>query len=135
MKPAKVAKPNWNKIREILYERSGGYCEVSGRVLDPATFSAHHRLPKRMGGRNYNPFRDALFNLLALDPATHNAAPRGGRSVHGNSDWSQPCGYLLWDSQDPFDEPFLLMGREWVYLTADGQHSKEKPRARLVIPA
>jgi hypothetical protein len=116
VKPAKV---NWKKVREFLLTRSEGYCEVSGRVLDPATFDVHHRRNKGMGGTT-RPDRDALWNLLALDPATHNAAVRGERSVHGSTTWSNPCGYLLWQTEDPAVREFLLHGRDWVKIGPDG---------------
>jgi hypothetical protein len=116
VKPAKV---NWKKVREFLLTRSGGYCEVSGRVLDPDTFDVHHRRNKGMGGTT-RPDRDALWNLLALDPATHNAAVQGARSVHGSTTWSNPCGYLLWQAEDPAVREFLLHGREWVKIGPDG---------------
>jgi hypothetical protein len=117
-------KPNWKQLREQLLERSGGYCEVSGRVLDPETFDAHHRRPKRMGGTS-RPDTDLLSNLLALDPGTHNAAARGARSVHGSSLWSMACGYLLHDDAIPALAPVLIMGRRWVLL---GEHGEYVPQ-------
>lgn len=112
--------PNWTKIREALWTRSGGFCEVSGRTLDPETFDAHHRRPRGIGG-TYRPLTDSLCNLLALDPEVHNGAPW---SVHQNSTWSRPRGYLL--SSHMADEvleiaPVLYRGKEWLILAENGQ--------------
>lgn len=38
-----MTRTNWPKIREQLWERSGGRCEATGTPLDPETFDAHHR--------------------------------------------------------------------------------------------
>lgn len=130
----KLPKPNWEDLRTRLYERSRGYCEVSGRLLDPATFSAHHRRNKGMGGTS-RADRDALWNLLALDPATHNAAPRGARSVHGSPEWSMPCGYLLYQHQDPLLEPILLMGKRWVLLGETTEYIEMPRPASLFAPS
>src|SRR4051812_16008653 len=91
----KNAAPNWKMLRKALWERSAGYCEVSGLRLDPDTFDAHHRRNKGMGGTTRLD-RDSLQNLLAVDPAVHNAAAAGARSIHASKTWSQPRGYLLW---------------------------------------
>lgn len=107
--------PEWEKLRELLWARSGGYCEISGRPLDQETFDAHHRRLKGMGG-TYRPLTDSLCNLLALDPEVHNGAPW---SVHQNSKWSRPRGYLL--SAHVEDAamaitPVLYRGQKWVVL-------------------
>jgi hypothetical protein len=124
--PRHRPKANWKELRKQLLERSQGYCEVSGRVLDPETFDAHHRRNLGLGGTS-RPDADALWNLLAVDPATHNAAARGARSVHGSPDWSMPCGYLLYQHQDPLLEPILLMGKRWVLLDGTTEYV-EMPR-------
>lgn len=110
--------PEWAKIREQLWERSGGFCEVSGRPLDQESFDAHHRRLKGMGG-TYRPLTDSLCNLLALDPEVHNGAPW---SVHQNPRWSRPRGYLLSahvDDDAMAATPVLYRGREWVVLLDD----------------
>lgn len=116
----KRTDPAWEKLREVLWSRSGGYCEVSGRPLDREAFDAHHRRLKGMGG-TYRPLTDSPCNLLALDPEVHNGAPW---SVHQNSLWSRPRGYLL--SAHVADEvleitPVLYRGREWALLAENGQ--------------
>jgi hypothetical protein len=114
-------RPNWRQLREQLWERSGGFCEISGVALDAETFDAHHRRNLGAGGTS-RPDADLLTNLLALDPAIHNAAPSRALSVHGNAAWSMPLGYLLYQVQVPADEPVYLRECEWVLLTEDGRY-------------
>jgi hypothetical protein len=111
-------RPNWTRIRDLLWERAEGRCEVSGRTLDRDTFDVHHRLNKGMGGTT-RWFRDDPTNLLALDPAVHNGSPA---SVHGSRPWSEMRGYLLpkllaWP---PDVMPVYLHGVRWVFLSSDG---------------
>lgn len=109
---------DWARLRAALWTRCGGRCEVSGIPLDRDTFDAHHRQNKGMGGTR-RAHRDALSNLLALDPIVHNGGPL---SVHGRRGWSQPRGYLLskLDPLPPAARPVLLHGARWVWLTDDG---------------
>jgi hypothetical protein len=116
----KRAKPNWSDLREALWERCGGVCEVSGQPLDRDTFDAHHRRNKGMGG-TYRPDTDTLPNLLALAPFVHNLSPG---SVHGNPDWSMPRGYLLHQGAANLHlVPVLLHGKLWVMLTPTGLYA------------
>jgi len=112
--------PNWPRLRDQLWERSQGRCEVSGLALDRDTFDVHHRLNKGMGGTT-RPWRDALTNLLALDPLIHNGGPM---SVHANRPRSEQRGYLLpkllmWP---PAFMPVYLHGVRWVFLTDVGDY-------------
>lgn len=123
-----ATRPNWTVIREALWQRSGGRCEVSGIPLDPDTFDAHHRRNKGMGGTDRDD-RDALTNLLALDPAVHNGGPS---SVHGSRRVSQARGYLLPKHVDyPGMWPVLLHGRRWVLLGGDGRYYPAPASLRL----
>lgn len=111
--------PNWKIIREKLWKRSEGLCEVSGLPLNPDTFDAHHRRNKGMGG-TYRPDTDSLSNLLALDPDVHNGGPQ---SVHGRRPWSEERGYLLpKDLERAVTWPVLIHGRRWVYLLSTGEY-------------
>lgn len=113
-----TSRPNWERIRAALWERSDGQCEVSARPLDPDAFHVHHRMNKGMGG-TVRWFRDDLTNLLALDPQIHNEGPR---SVHGRRPWSEQRGYLIpkLASYPPSVMPVWLHGVRWVHLTSDG---------------
>lgn len=111
----KVPAPNWKWIREQLWERCGGFCEVSGVPLDPETFDVHHRRNGGMGGTR-RADKHSLPNLLAVTPAVHNAAPHGEVSIHGNPEWSMPLGYLLYQNQDPAVERVVIYGLREVIL-------------------
>lgn len=87
----KRAPANWFALREALWTRCQGRCEVSGRPLDRETFDAHHRRNKGMGG-TYRPDTDTLPNLLALDPQVHNGGPG---SVHADRPRSEEYGWLV----------------------------------------
>lgn len=111
-----MTKTNWALLREQLWERSHGLCEVSGVRLDYEAFDAHHRRPKGMGGTDRED-KDWLSNLLATDPAVHNGGPQ---SVHGRPTWSRPRGYLL-PKNVPWAGmvPVLYRGRFWFMLGDD----------------
>jgi hypothetical protein len=109
-------KANWKQIRKVLWERSDGFCEVSGLPLDFDTFDAHHRRKKGMGGTSRLD-TDSLPNLLALDPGVHNHGPR---SVHALSTLSLQAGWLLHQDADPAKAPVMYRKREWVVLLPDG---------------
>lgn len=112
--------PDWNRLRDALWERAEGRCEVSARPLHRDRFDAHHRMNKGMGG-TYRSWRDDLSNLLALDPLIHNGGPG---SVHARRPWSEQRGYLLpkllaWP---PTVMPVYLHGVRWVFLTSGGDY-------------
>lgn len=114
---------DWKKIREVLWERSVGRCEVSGQPLDPDTFDAHHRRNKGMGGTSRADV-DNLTNLLALDPIVHNGGPQ---SVHGRRRWSEARGYLIPKHASELDRwpvwlPLGHQGWRWMLLGMDGQY-------------
>lgn len=110
--------PNWKELRDRLWTRSNGFCEVSGVPLDFDTFDAHHRRPKQMGG-TYRLDTDTLANLIAVDPIVHNGH---ANSVHQSPGWSRPRGYLLHGNTAPDEEPLLYQGRTWLILRANGTH-------------
>lgn len=110
---------DWAKIREQLFERSDGRCEVSGWALDFDTFDVHHRRNRGMGGTDRPDVHDA-DNLLALNPVVHNGGPQ---SVHERRAWSEQRGYLIPKHLDhPGMVSVLLFGRRWVFLGKDGQY-------------
>jgi hypothetical protein len=115
----KRPNPEWQTIRQQLWERSGGVCEVSGVPLDFETFDAHHRRNKGMGGTS-RPDTDSLSNLLALDPLVHNG---GSQSVHGRRGWSEYRGYLIpKNALRASGFPVLIRGRWWVFLLSNGSY-------------
>lgn len=120
---------DWGPIRELLWKRSGGRCEVSGRPLDPETFDVHHRRNKGMGGTS-RPDRDAVWNLLALDPVIHNGGPQ---SVHGRRKWAQDRGFLIPKNVNRIRLwPVKLHDTTWVLLRPDGEYHYFPARAGTV---
>jgi len=126
----KRADPNWRQLRETLWVRCDGFCEVSGRPLDFETFDAHHRRPKGMGG-TYRPDTDTAANLLALDPEVHNGA---SWSVHQRPSWSRPRGYLLRNVvEEARLEPLLYRGRTWMILDEEGTMGELSNRSQRYL--
>lgn len=94
---------------------------MSGRPLNEDTFDAHHRRLKGMGGTS-RPDRDALFNLLALDPEVHNGGPQSVHGRGGYDGWSMVNGYIV---PKHCDTPGLVKvklydGREVLLTRAGG---------------
>jgi len=135
----KRPRADWKALRELMWARCGGLCEVSGRPLDFDTFDLHHRRNKGMGGTSRLD-TDLPSNLLALDPIVHN----GGReSVHADRRGkSGPNGWLVSKfNDDPGSVPVLLavgrQGWQWCILTDAGLRvpiSPLRPRSRIVQP-
>jgi hypothetical protein len=110
---------DWGKIREQLFERCSGRCEVSGWALDFEAFDVHHRRNRGAGGTSRPDVHD-LDNLLALNPVIHNGGPQ---SVHGRRRWSELNGYLVPKHLDhPGMVPVLIHARAWMMLGKDGQY-------------
>lgn len=116
------------RVRALVLDRCGGYCEVSGRPLGERV-EVHHRRPGGHGGTGRDGQHEAT-NLLALLPEVHNLRPD---SVHGSPAWSRPLGYLLPNScVEPALVPVLLHGRRWVFLTRAGQY-QDVPAGLLAL--
>jgi hypothetical protein len=125
----KRTDPRWGHLREVLWTRSGGFCEISGWSLDFETFDAHHRRPKGIGG-TYRELTDSPANLLALLPLVHNIHPK---SVHGAPAWSRPRGYLLpgnWSDETMLASPVLYRGHTWMILQQEGELAQPNGRAQ-----
>jgi hypothetical protein len=118
---------NWTDLRERLWTRCAGRCEVTGRPLDPRSWAAHHRRKKGMGGTS-RPDVHTLPNLMAV---THEAHNLSRPSVHLDPAWANERGYLVpwWGA--PRLEPVWLFGRQWVFLTDDGRY---RPLTTLAPP-
>jgi len=98
-------------VREALYRRTNGYCDVCGLVMAEDEMAAHHRKRRsQVGGWN-------LANLLGCHHGCHNL---GTRSIHANPYWAHRYGYLLM-SWEPDSKPVFLHHAYWVQLHDDGQ--------------
>jgi hypothetical protein len=117
----KRPRADWKMLRELLWQRCGGRCEVSGKPLDFETFDAHHRRNKGMGGTSRSD-TDLLSNLLALDPVVHNG---GSGSVHADRPRSEVLGWLI-PKLSPYAPRMVpacvysVGGWRWCLLGEDG---------------
>jgi hypothetical protein len=100
------------KLREALYVRSQGVCDVCGLPLPEDSWAAHHRKLRSQGGQ------DTLSNLLALHHACHNG---NTNSVHLAGKISRTNGYLVSAYANPEETPVLLHGKKPTLLTDDGE--------------
>jgi 5-methylcytosine-specific restriction protein A len=108
----------WQHLTTMLAIRSGSRCEGCGQPFTPGKVepSRHHRLPGKMGGREYNPAHDTLPNLLLLC---------GGRlagvlGCHGRTESyrteAYARGFLVREGQDPATVPVTLWSGRIVLL-------------------
>lgn len=99
------------KLREQLWQRCNGYCEVCGFPLEKENYALHHRKLRSRGGK------DEIANVMALHHKCHNL---GTNSVHLNPKWATENGFMV----SAYDTPDLI----WVstpnggkiYLSNDG---------------
>jgi hypothetical protein len=106
---------NWAPIREALYERAGGRCEISGRPLGDS-WAAHHRRKRGSGGTR-KPDVHTLPNLLALCHEAHNL---GRPSAHLDPAWAAERGFMIPEWEVPRLTPVKILCRKWVLLTSAG---------------
>lgn len=93
----------WQDANQILYARSGGLCEICGKV--PWT-ERHHRKRRRDGG-------DRLCNLLALCGEDH-------RYVTEHPAEARRYGFIVSAYAEPSVMPVLYRRREWFILDDEG---------------
>lgn len=86
----------WEQLRQQVYARAGGLCDLCGTRL-PQGFHAHHRRTRSRGGS------DDVLNLVALHPSCHDA-------VHRNPRRSYLQGFLVPTWATPRDWPVKLHG-------------------------
>lgn len=115
--------------REQVYERAQGRSDLTGMPLRRDAWECHHRRPGRMGGTEL-PDQQSLANQLALAPGEHNMRPD---SVHMRPRWATERGLLVPSGRGLLSVPHLVpvwwRGREWVYLTPDGEVVPATPPA------
>lgn len=107
-------------LRKLLWDRSGGLCEVTGYPLGggpDGPWEAHHRRPKGMGGTTRE-HKDCMCNLIAVQPRVHNLDPN---SIHGWPQRSYDHGWLIRKYVDePGEVPLWWRDRAWVVLDCKG---------------
>ncbi len=84
-------------LRDDVFRRAGGRCDMCGQHLDPDAWECHHRKLRSQGGQ------DDIANLIALHSSCHWIA-------HGNPLWSYDRGYLVPRAKEPDSVPVLLHG-------------------------
>lgn len=103
-------------VRQLVWRRSLGCCEVCGMYLPASGWNAHHRQARRMGGTR-NDFARCASNALAV-------CGGGVSGCHGriesNRLWAQQRGYLVPSWLRPAEEEVLLANYGWVLLGDDG---------------
>lgn len=93
----------WEWANTVLFVRSGGLCEICGKV--PWT-ERHHRKRRRDGG-------DRLCNLLALCTDCH-------RHVTEHPAEARKYGWIVSAYAEPDQVPVLWRRREWFDLDDHG---------------
>lgn len=101
------------RLRNAVYARCGGYCEVCGRPLLQSDMATHHRQLSGQGGP------DAVENLLALHHGCHNLATG---AVHLSVARSIEHGWIVPSWADPATVPVQVHGYRSVRLTTGGQY-------------
>ncbi len=95
-------------LREAVFTRAGGLCELCGERLSPL-WDWHHRKRRSQGGE------DSVSNGVALHPLCH-------RRVHGHPAWAEAVGFLIRSTDSPGKVRLALHGETWVRLATDGSY-------------
>lgn len=101
------------EVRELLFERCGGYCEKCGRSLQKDSWAAHHRLLRTHGGKGI------AENGLACHHSCHNGATD---SIHKNPKVAYEMGWLVKSWDNPATARLTLPNGFSVTLTHDGKY-------------
>lgn len=102
--------PKLSEIRQMVYDRSGGYCERCAIPL-AESWALHHRKLRSRGGK------DEITNLVALHHHCHNI---GTDSVHLNPDAATREGFMVPSWDEPSLVPVTLGDGRVVLLTHEG---------------
>lgn len=100
----RAAAANWRRCRTIVWERSGGRCELCGAQLDRTNWECHHRRFRSQGGL------DQPENLVALNKRCHRQAHGERRSTF------ESLGFVVPSHEDPAATPVVVFGRGTVFL-------------------
>jgi len=110
-----------SELRQVIWSRSRGYCEVCGLSVDENIWAAHHRKLRKHGGQ------DTPQNMMVLHPACHNG---GTRSVHLSPARAYEHGWLVRSHEDPEAIPVALAARRWVFFLHNGDYLAIIPKAK-----
>lgn len=104
------------QIREAIWERSGGRCEMCGTPA--ANGQIHHRRPRGMGGSK-DPLTGAITNGVLLHPNCH-------AKVESERSWAFDNGWLVQQRDEPELTP-IMTWRGYLWLTPDGSYMDVLP--------
>lgn len=96
-------------VRSLIYDRSGGCCELCGEWASDA--ECHHRRPRQSGGTRREDTNTASAGLL-LCAACHRRVESYRAAAYDN-------GWLVRQSHSPLEVPVLRRG-QLVYLDDEG---------------
>lgn len=102
------------ELREAVWSRCGGLCELCAERLPSAGWHAHHRKLRSRGGQ------DDVANVVALHTLCHTR-------VHGHVDWATQAGFLVASHDEPTAALLGLHGETWVRLALDGTYVPNPP--------
>lgn len=94
-------RPDISDLRERVFERAGGRCDLCGEALRWSAWECHHRQKRTQGGP------DSMPNLIALHPRCHS------ERVHGRPAWSYANGFMVRRNGDPAQMPMLRHRARW----------------------
>lgn len=109
------------RVREIVKERSGGFCEVCAQAW---AVQIHHRRPRALGGSR-DPATNQPSNLLHLCLQCH-------QHIESHRGQALRQGWLVRQAHNPKDVPvFLCSNGRAVFLDDDGGR-REATQAELI---
>jgi hypothetical protein len=120
---ADLSAAEWDTLRIALVTRSGGCCEARtpaciagpGGYLGclPATQrSAHHRLPRKMGGTR----RTGIHSLANLVPVYGSGTTGCHGYIESHPEWAFRTGWRVREGSNPADTPLTLHSGRRVLL-------------------
>ena len=86
-----------NHVRQFIFARSEGFCEVMASGCELAATEIHHRRPRAMGGTN-RPETNYASNGLAICRRCH-------LKCESSRNWARDNGFILLQSDDPAKTP------------------------------
>jgi hypothetical protein len=98
-------------IREQVWQRSQGYCEMCGISMDKQDFALHHRKLKSRGGK------DEMSNLIAVHHGCHNLDTH---SIHLNPKWATEYGFMVSSWDNPEEVALYCPDGSRIILLNDG---------------
>lgn len=100
-------------LRQAIYDRSHGRCDLCGCGLAPSNWECHHRLLRSRGGK------DEPANLIALHHTCH-------RAMHDMPEWADAHGFTVPSWADPAAWPVHRRKLRWQQ-PCDGEWVGSQP--------